>query len=151
MIIIVSNLFFNNEISEKGIQKKKNYSLKYKNKKIRLDSIQLGPKRQKLIFYPLEKDIFFYREAWMRGDTLPSTDFVFDVKNIEDVDGNVVLERESVSYNQFREFFIQELNFGIDTSKDTIFMNKNRPISDNQPINPSQKLSKYWMNTPLKE
>ena len=150
-VLISVELFFNNEISEKGIQKKKNYSLKYKNKKIRLDSIQLGPKRQKLIFYPLEKDIFFYREAWMRGDTLPSTDFVFDVKNIEDVYGNVVLERESVSYNQFREFFIQELNFGIDTSKDTIFMNKNRPISDNQPINPSQKLSKYWMNTPLKE
>ncbi len=150
-VAIWIEMLFNNKISEVGIQKKKNYSLTYKDKKLRIDSIQLGPKKQKLLFYLVEKDILFYRDAWLRGTKLSSKDFVFNVKNIQDVDGNVVLEKEVSSYNQFREFFIQELNFGKDISKDTIYMNKNRPIADNQPINDSKKLSKYWMNTPLKE
>ena len=142
---------FNNEISENGIQKKRNYGITYQNQDIKIDSIQLHPEKRKLMFFFAEKDIFFYKKAWLKGKKLSSKDFVFNVKNIKDVDGNVVLEREVSSYNQFREFFIQELNFGKDTSKDTIYMNKNRPISDNQPINDSKKLSKYWMNTPLKE
>ena len=52
--------------------------------------------------------------------------------------------------NQYREFFVQELDMDIAKPTDTLYMVKNQPIFKNQPIAPRENLSEYWMNTPLK-
>jgi hypothetical protein len=85
------------------------------------------------------------------GLNIASDDFSIDVKNLEDIDGHVVFEQESISYDQFREFFIQEFNVDTQKPQGSSFMIKNLPLSMNQMINTPKDMSRYWMNTPLKE
>ena len=54
------------------------------------------------------------------------------------------------SLNQFREFFVQELDMDTKKPKDNFYMIKDQPIFKNQPIAPKKKQQEYWMNTPLK-
>ena len=54
------------------------------------------------------------------------------------------------SLNQYREFFVQELDIDTKKPKDTFYMIKDQPIFKNQPIAPKKKQQEYWMNTPLK-
>ncbi len=54
------------------------------------------------------------------------------------------------SLNQYREFFVQELDMNTQKPADTLYMLKNQPIFKNQPIAPKKNLQEYWMNTPLK-
>ncbi len=72
------------------------------------------------------------------------------IEGVEDVDGNLVNEIRYKNYNQFREFFVQELNPKITVPYDTLFMNNNKPIFDDQPISKPRNFDEYWMNTPLK-
>ena len=53
--------------------------------------------------------------------------------------------------NQYREFFVQELNMDMKKPGDKLYMIKDQPIFKNQPIAPKENLEEYWMNTPLKE
>ena len=52
--------------------------------------------------------------------------------------------------NQYREFFVQELDTDTKKPKDNFYMIKDQPIFKNQPIAPKENLQEYWMNTPLK-
>ena len=79
-----------------------------------------------------------------------SEDVILKVKNIKDIYGNVIHQQEYESYNQYREFFVQELKINSKKPLDNLYMLKNEPIFKNQPIVPFKNLQDYWMNTPLK-
>jgi len=147
--ILFVDIIFNNKLDPKKALKKKNYILGYKGNRLRIDSIRVMNDIARV--YPNDKDVQFPKEAWLNGQRLVGKDFSLELKNIKDVDGNVVFKGEMASFNQYREFFIQELNTNSQQPKDTLFMMKNRPFSKNQPIKAPKDISKYWMNTPLKE
>ena len=122
----------------------------YKGSKIRIDSIRII--KDMVRVYPKDEDVYFPKKAWLeQGIKLSSKDFSLEIKNIKDVDGNVVFKGKKTPYNQYREFFIQELYMNAEKPKNTLFMKKSLPISGNQPISTPKDLSKYWMNTPLKQ
>jgi hypothetical protein len=73
----------------------------------------------------------------------------FDINNISDIQGNVINERELKKYNQFREFFVQEVKLNPQMPKGVLFMHNRKPIFENQPIAKPDNFDDYWMNTPL--
>ena len=77
-------------------------------------------------------------------------DIIIKINKLTDIFGNIINQREFASYNQFREFFVQELKTNASKPMGPFFMQKTKPIFDNQPIAPFDKLSEYWLNTPLK-
>jgi len=141
---------FNNKINPKKASKKRNYRLKYKGGKIRIDSIRVMDKTLRV--YPKDDDVYFPKKAWLEdGVELSNKDFTLEIKNLKDVYGNIVYKGKMTRYNQYREFFIQELNINPEKPKNALFMIKSMPISGKQPIKAPKDISKYWMNSPLKQ
>ncbi len=62
-----------------------------------------------------------------------------------------VNEMKFKTYNQFREFFVQEIKPNGSILNDTLFMKKDIPIFKDQPIVKPDNFDNYWMNTPLKK
>jgi hypothetical protein len=147
--IFYLDILFNNEVASGRANKKRNYKIGYKGDRIKIDSIKLMENTVRV--YPRDKDMIYAKQAWLKGMGLSGDDFSLDVKNIKDVDGNVVFKNEKGTFMQYREFFIQELNTNTERPEDVTNMIKNRPLYQNQPIKAPKDISKYWMNTPLKE
>ncbi|MFC4635840.1 carboxypeptidase-like regulatory domain-containing protein [Dokdonia ponticola] len=140
-------LTFNNEPLRKDALRKNNYKLWYQNEKISLDSVSI--RENKVLLYPKDPEIIFLKKIRESEESDKNTLFI-QVKNIEDIDGNMINEQESTTYYQYREFFVQELRLQEKLFSNTGYMSKNRPIFLNQPIKAPENMSDYWMNTPLK-
>ncbi len=139
-------LMFNNNFIIEDALKKANYKLKYKNTKLKIDRIEV--KEKKAVLYVNKKLTLDSKNAL--SDQGIINDISLKVKNIRDIDGNIIDKEEVEDYYQFREFFVQELKAISRKPLDTLFMNKYNPIFKGQPIAPFKDLSKYWLNTPLK-
>ncbi len=146
-------LTFNNELGEKEVFRKSNYNLRYKGKRIKIRKLVVlgkevllyadGDKRaSKLMFETLKPK---YRDSEIDSELLKIV-----VKNVEDVNGNIVYEKKFSSRMQFREFFVQQLETKNTTvPTDSLVMKKDFPIFENQPIVKPDNFGDYWMNTPL--
>ena len=134
-----------------------NYTLKYKQKKIDFRAIALDTtdKSNKTILiypkmYPYKaEEMFRSLFAAARKGPIDSLLFSSKVYNMHDVDGNLINEWTSRDYNQFREFFVQEVKPNAKIPVDSQFMEKRRPIFKDQPIIKPDNFNDYWMNTPL--
>ena len=140
-------LTFSLDSSQKKAVKKGKYRLWYNNKilnfKKEIDESDI------VEFYQLKKNLV---EVAPYKDTekLDQKNTIREYKKIYD---NYRYELYIGPYrglNQYREFFVQELDMDIAKPTDTLYMVKNQPIFKNQPIAPRENLSEYWMNTPLK-
>ncbi len=72
-----------------------------------------------------------------------------DIKPIHDEEGNVLHKWLKKDYNQFREYFVQQVKPTTEFPDDGKFMNKQKPIFKDQPIFRPNNFDDYWMNTPL--
>ncbi|MEX0291345.1 MAG: hypothetical protein AB3N14_19735, partial [Flavobacteriaceae bacterium] len=55
-------------------------------------------------------------------------------------------------FDQFREYFVQQIPTAKEIPGDTLFMHKNKPIFfKDQPIVRPDNFEDFWMNTPLQE
>ena len=136
-----------------------NYILKYKDKKIDFTEIILDNSdvnRKTVLIYP---DMYSYKAEEMfrsisvaaRKGPVDSLLFSAKVTNISDVDGNLINEWTSRDYDQFREFFVQEVKPNVKSPVDSLFMEKRSPIFKDQPIIKPDNFNDYWMNTPLQK
>jgi len=76
----------------------------------------------------------------------------FKVNNINDIHGNVINKSYTKDYNQFREFFVQEVKPFIMPRNNGRYMNGMQPIyTESQPIIKPDNFNDYWMNTPLQK
>ncbi|MCC4213670.1 carboxypeptidase-like regulatory domain-containing protein [Leeuwenhoekiella parthenopeia] len=142
------SLVFNNNIDETDADRINNYRLTVNDKRIRLDKVRI--ERNIAHLYPKNPDELF-KEYADYFENITENNFVdIGVKNIEDVFGNRVNESNTQFYNQYREFFIQEITDYSLPPQDYV-MDPSKPIFGNQPINSGDNLSGYWMNTPLKQ
>lgn len=132
-----------------------NYILKYKGKKIDF---------AKIVFDDSDgngKTVFLYPKMYpsrfmsmsMAASKGPVDSLLLSTKvyNIRDEDGNLINEWTSRDYNQFREFFVQEVKPNVKSPVDSLFMEKRRPIIKDQPIIKPDNFDDYWMNTPLQK
>lgn len=73
------------------------------------------------------------------------------ISNIRDKEGNVINEWTSRNFDQFREFFVQEVKPHVKIPVGDLFMEKRKPIFKDQPIIKPDNFDDYWMNTPLRD
>jgi hypothetical protein len=71
--------------------------------------------------------------------------------NIRDIHGNRLHAPRYQDYDQFREYFVQQVKPYVTVPKDSLFMKKDRPIFKDQPIVKPDNFGDYWMNTPLQK
>lgn len=77
--------------------------------------------------------------------------FSIDIEPIFDLEGNNRLhEWKKRDYDQFREYFVQQVKPTTELPDDDKFMDKHKPIFEDQPIIRPDDFEEYWMNTPLK-
>ncbi len=134
---------------------KDNYILKYKGEKIDLKKIVLDvndENRKTVILYPKmhpNKAEEMFRSLDVDQDKVDSLLFSVKVSDIRDEKGNLINEWTSRDYNQFREFFVQEVKPNVKSPVGNLFMEKRKPIFKDQPIIKPDNFDDYWMNTPL--
>lgn len=138
---------FNNTPLIKDLRKKRNYELYFKDEKLRIKNIQFMDKK---VILNLHKKMIFDYDDEVTSEQLIDEDITIKIKNIKDIYGNFINTPKYISYNQYREFFVQELKTNSKKPIDTLYMLKNKSIFKNQPIAPFMNLSDYWLNTPLK-
>jgi len=131
------------------------YKFKYKDKKIKFRNIQIAndstvylyPKMDSIPLNTMMRELVAMdREKIDIGIVLK-----FTVSGLQDVDGNSLNTSEYKNYNQFREYFVQEVDNLPQLPADSLLMDKRKPIFERQPIYPPPDFEEYWMNTPLQK
>lgn len=133
---------------------KKNYTVKFEGKRQQIKSIVVD---SNLVYlFPEIKEVYkrvtFAKLSDTQRQKLSLEDLLsIKVKPITDVSGNILNKWQRKNYNQFREFFTQQLKTSTQLPKEGKLMDLRKPIFDNQPISPPENFDDYWMNTPLQK
>ena len=140
-------LTFNNEVDEFYATKKKHYNFQFDGKKIQIDKIKIESHKKHIVFvYPDVGSSEFWRITNELEEKLS-----IEVTGLRDATSgaNLINEARYNTYKQFREFFVQEIKPNGSALNDTMFMKKNVPIFEDQPIIKPDNFDEYWMNTPF--
>lgn len=142
-------LVMNNLPLEKDALVTKNYNLYYQERKLNIERIEI--KNNSIFLYPNNANVVFDPKLVQHFKAKTVKGVAIEIKNVRDVDGNVVNESEAIHYRQFREFFTQRVSsIAVKPTLDNLYMIKTAPLYQNQPIVSPTNLSDYWMNTPLR-
>jgi hypothetical protein len=131
-----------------------NYTVEFKNRKVKIRTIERL--KNKVFLYPMlseeeiGKMITEILEAKNKGLDLKQL-LNITVVNVRDTLGNLVNEPMQKEYQQYREFFVQKVEPDSRAPLDNLFMDKRKPIFENQPVYRPKNYDDYWMNTPLQE
>ncbi|WP_299532445.1 carboxypeptidase-like regulatory domain-containing protein [Ulvibacterium sp.] len=146
-------IFFNRTPNLQNALNRDNYILKYKGEKIDFTEIGLDnsdPNKKTVLLYPkMHPSKFMSMYTAASKKSVDSLLLSLKVSNVRDVDGNLIDEWTFRDYNQFREFFVQEVKPSVNSPNDSLFMEKRKPIFKDQPIIKPDNFDDYWMNTPL--
>jgi hypothetical protein len=125
-------LYLNNMIDPVSASRKEHYEIMVGKKAVKIDHIQVTGKH----LYIRLKD----------NDLKNGLDSVrVTVRNIKDVNGNILDKRKSIELYQYRELFVQEYNKPLPL-KDSCYM-QYLPLEKNC-LSKYSGNEKYWMNTP---
>ena len=145
-------VYFNNQPKGAEALSYGNYDIRFKGKKLRFERIKVT--KNSVLLYPdmdpVKAGAMFMEMAILAfKEKLDATVLTAKVKNIKDVSGNVVDQPTEKGYNQFREFFAQQIIPNKAVPIGAPLMKMNRPIFKDQPLMTSENMADYWMNTPL--
>ncbi|MEN1784703.1 MAG: carboxypeptidase-like regulatory domain-containing protein [Bacteroidota bacterium] len=129
-----------------------NFVMKYKRKRVKIarvqrtsSAIQLFP--EKTVFQDMVDDLERYGIAEFLSPKMFALDFV----NILDNQGNSLGAATPLAFEQFREFFAQELLPAPSENKNVPYaMEKSRPMYKSTIPTSFRNTDGYWLNTPLK-
>lgn len=141
-------LVLSNPSNSTGITNPKNYKLRYKGKRVKIESIKSVGDR--IFLYPEMPINKILRPVFFENDGNKLKGFAIEINNVRDIYGNSFDVSNKTRVNQFREFFVQEINPEGNTIFSEFLMDKNKPIFQNQPEKNEEYAKNYWMNTPLK-
>ncbi|TFG74411.1 MAG: carboxypeptidase-like regulatory domain-containing protein [Flavobacteriales bacterium] len=132
----------------------KNYGFKFNGKRLKFKEIEVDSIHVRL--YPdLNKNESetMFRQLYTAGISKPVKQKMLSVEfgKIRDIHGNLLHAPRYQDYDQFREFFVQQVKPYVTIPTDTLFMKKDRPIFKDQPIAKPDNFADYWMNTPLQK
>lgn len=147
---------FNKVLDFESAKDPENYELRFRNRNIPLQVLRVYGASKKVVLKPRFKsermERLYYDALKTNGQDGGSEAIVCKVKEIKDIQGNILWSSESKSYLQFREFFTQKIISGDREEEVGIKMDKNKPLFENVVMDKSlDSMQKYWMNTPLKE
>ncbi|MEO1547025.1 MAG: carboxypeptidase-like regulatory domain-containing protein [Bacteroidota bacterium] len=136
-------------------ENKANYEVKFKGNALRLKKIKVYRNSFKVFQDSLMiyLDVSMVKLSKMANEiaTASASEDVLEIKieNLTDIQGNLLNEWKSLEFNQFREYFVQKVKPFAQIPKDALFMRKNKPIFESQPLIRPKNSEEYWMNTPL--
>ena len=123
---------FNNELDPQSAAEIKHYEIKVGRKNAKITDIKAAGR--KLYIRLRDEDINGLRDScWV------------NIRNIKDMNGNILNKRKILELYQYRELFVQEYNKSL-SFQDSCFL-EYLPLEENCRSNYSGK-DKYWMNTP---
>ncbi|NRB84348.1 MAG: carboxypeptidase-like regulatory domain-containing protein [Winogradskyella sp.] len=139
-------LTFNTPLDMSTIERKSNFRLRYKDKKLIIKEIKAMD----------DKTVKIKVVDWSAGlnddiTTIDSMDFSYKLKRIKNTFGATINQVNKISGYQFREYFTQEIFENKSPDEDLIYVDKTLPISATRTNKPSFDLGKYWVNSPLKK
>lgn len=138
---------FNNQPDRRDVLKKNKYTLQYGDHLLKVDSIQPNGDSARLYF--TQKDWSSYEKIIAADPSYSTTKMTINIKNMKDVDGNLINAPSNVDFKQYREFFTQRINTKASLDNNSNYMRKDRPIFANQIFGKPSNFSDYWMNTPM--
>ncbi|MEM9143554.1 MAG: carboxypeptidase-like regulatory domain-containing protein [Bacteroidota bacterium] len=149
------NIYFNNPVQmDSHAEDRKNYTIRFQGKRIKVKEVRIVNdtlSRVHLDMKPKDLNAMIKEmDALDRRGGQINTLLQVHVKDIHDVNGNLVNEWTSKAYDQFREYFVQKNIYFAQIPTDGPFMDKRRPIFEDQPVQKPDDFLDYWMNTPLK-
>lgn len=133
---------------------KNNYEIEYKKRKVKIRTIERLKNKVYLLPELIdEKKGKMFSEILraVQNEIDLNTLISFKVSNVRDTLGNLVNRWTAPEYEQYREFFVQEVKPDNRAPFDGLFMDKAMPLFDEQPIGEPANGEYYWMNTPLRE
>jgi hypothetical protein len=135
LIDMTIRAFFNRKIDHKSAARVENYT------------VTLGTRKAKVNKIEVEGDtiLLTLRDDKFSGGEVNSCEL--NVKNLKDINGNLINKRKELRYRQFRELFVQEYNKPMDFRNDCFIQYV--PLELNC-LSLSDRSGKFWMNTPLK-
>ncbi len=126
--------YFNRQIDPVSGRRIANYDLTIGDRKAKITSINVnGPN----LYITVRDDKF-------QGQ-LDSC--YLNVKNVKDINGNIIDKRRDLEFRQFRELFVQEYNKPLEF-QNNCFMQA-EPLEQNC-ISITKESGRFWMNTPFK-
>jgi hypothetical protein len=127
--------FFNRKIDPVSGGKMENYTLTLGKRKAKINKIKVAGDT---LYLSLRDDKF-------SNDEIQSCEF--NIKNLKDINGNIINKRKELQFRQFRELFVQEYNKPLEFQNNCFIQAK--PLEQNS-ISHSDNSGRFWMNTPLK-
>jgi hypothetical protein len=123
---------FNNIIDPVSASRKDNYEIKVGKNAAKINSVFVRDKR---VYIRLKNENI---QGFKDSSSV-------NIKNIRDINGNILDKRKVIEFNQFRELFVQEYNKTL-AFEDSCYL-QYLPLEQNCLSKCSGK-DKYWMNTP---
>lgn len=147
---------FNKVLDFESAKDPENYELRFRNRNIPLQVLRVYGASKKVVLKPQFKsermERLYYDAVKNNGQDGDSEAIVCKVKEIKDIQGNILGASESKTYLQFREFFTQKVITDNKEGEIGVKMDKNKPLFENIVVDKSpESIQRYWMNTPLKE
>ena len=134
-------LSFNHTIDENSLGPwDKNFKIDYKNQRLKIIDVQKVNNKELKITVP---------NMYIQNRDTYGKNVRIKLKNIRDINGEIVNEIPLLKVNQFREIFVQEVFPKNELGEDLFFVRKNVPLSYSK-TNSVKRKSHYWINTPLK-
>ncbi len=146
---------FNKDIEPASSGSMRNYSFKYRKKRIPFKEVVVFHNAVRLFpDMPVQEinEMFDVMAAALKKEAISDELFSAQFGEIQAADSlNKLLlnEYKLVDYQQFREYFVQQLKPYMKAPGDSLFMDKKRPIFKDQPMAKPGNFDDYWMNTPL--
>jgi hypothetical protein len=127
--------FFNKKIDPVLGRKLENYDMTIGKRKAKITRLKVdGPN-----LYLTVRDDKFTREEQFSVQ--------LSIKNLKDINGNILNKRRELEFRQFRELFVQEYNKPLEFQNNCFI--QAAPLEKNC-ISSSNESGRFWMNTPLK-
>ncbi|TLF45647.1 carboxypeptidase-like regulatory domain-containing protein [Maribacter aurantiacus] len=143
---------FNDRVEYESALKKQNYDIRLRGERLKIKKVmvfeyevEVYPDLSSKAFTDLVNEMESKQNKRINFQDI----FYAEASNVENLKGSKVNEMTYNTYRQFREFFVQEIRPNGSLLKDTLFMDKHRPIFEDQPTTKPDNFNEYWMNTPL--
>jgi hypothetical protein len=127
--------FFNRKIDPVSGGRMENYDITLGERKAKITKIQVGGDT---LYITVKDDKF-------KANEIASCQL--NIKNLKDINGNIINKRKELQFRQFRELFVQEYNKPLEFQNNSFILPV--PLEQNT-IARSDKSGRFWMNTPLK-
>ncbi len=151
------SLQFNNPVNEQKASIISNYKLEFFGEPLSIKEVfPDGSSPNTVLIYPLFKnrtkalDFYSYFKNY-KANKEAGEKLRCRLMNITDINGNLINKiYDYKEFQQFREFFTQEVQQDFEIPTPAFLMNMNIPVFEGQPLLEKDDLENYWMNTPLK-